>query len=50
MPALDSGLKQVSDFIGRDLTPEEQDAVLEIVDVYTPSNEEGNLFGRLFFL
>lgn len=44
---IDSNLESLSDSLGRELTEKEQSAVLDIVDAYTPKDEDGNYAGPL---
>lgn len=43
---IDSELERVSDKVGRDLTEKEQSALLDIVDDFTPKDEDGNYVGQ----
>lgn len=45
--ALDEHLDSVSAVAGRDLTEKEQDAVLDIIDEYTPKDDQGNYIGLI---
>jgi hypothetical protein len=42
---IDESLEEVSSVIGRDLTEKEQSSLLDIVDEYTPKDEDGNYIG-----
>lgn len=42
---IDDRLLELGTVLGRDLTPEEEDSILGIVDEYTPKDEEGNYAG-----
>lgn len=44
---IDEGFEQLSDYLGRDLSEKETDAVLSIVDDYTPKDADGNYAGPL---
>jgi len=44
---IDSNFESLEDFVGRQLTDQEQSALLDIVDEYTPKNDEGNYSGDL---
>lgn len=45
--SLDGHLEEVSAVAGRTLTDKEQSAVLDIIDDYTPKDEDGNYVGAL---
>lgn len=45
--AIDSNFDLLSDYVGRDLTENEQDAILNIVDDFTPKDEYGRYAGPL---
>ena len=42
---IDNNLDNLSDFVGRDLTVKEQSRILDIVDDYTPKDDDGNYQG-----
>ena len=42
---IDEGLEDLTNFVGRELTEEEQVAVLDIVDEYTPKDDDGSYAG-----
>ncbi len=44
---LDEGLDNLSALVGRGLTDREQSAVLDIIDEYTPKDNDGNYAGRI---
>lgn len=44
---IDQNLDTLSAFVGRDLTDKEQEAVLDIVDDYTPKGGDGNYLGAM---
>ena len=44
---IDEGFEDLSALVGRDLTEKEQSAILDIVDDYTPKDEEGNYAGAI---
>ncbi len=44
---IENNLDDLSAYVGRDLTEEEQASVLSIADEYTPKDEEGNYLGAL---
>ncbi len=44
---LDNQFEALSEFVGRDLTEKEQSAVLDIVDDFTPKDEDGNYQGAV---
>jgi hypothetical protein len=44
---LDQSFESLSSQLGRDLTDKEQAAVLDIIDDYTPKDEEGNYAGAI---
>jgi len=44
---IDKNLDALAKHIGRTLTDEEQEAVLDIVDEFMPKNEDGNYFWPL---
>lgn len=44
---IDSKLEDLSDTLGRELTPKEEEAILEIVDEYTPVGEDGKYAGEI---
>ena len=39
---IDENLEGLAYYIGRELTPEEEDEILTIVDEFTPKDEKGN--------
>ena len=45
LSAIDEQLEDLSTFIGRDLTKKEEEALLDIVDDYTPKDKNGNYAG-----
>lgn len=45
LDTIDSRLETLSEYVGRALTEKEEAAVLDIVDEYTPQDEEGNYLG-----
>jgi hypothetical protein len=45
---LDEQLESVTDAIGRDLTEKEKSDLLDIVDEYTPKDNDGNYIGQTF--
>lgn len=47
LQTLDDNLENLTAFVGRDLTENEQSAVLDIVDEYTPKNDEGDYLGAV---
>lgn len=47
MQTIDQNLEQLTDTLGRDLTEKEQSAVLDIVDEYTPKDDDGNYLGAV---
>lgn len=44
---IESRLEELTDKIGRELTENEEDAILEIVDEYTPTGEDGKYLGEI---
>lgn len=44
---LDEHLEEVAAVAGRDLTDQEQSSVLDIIDEFTPKDEEGNYMGAI---
>lgn len=44
---IDNNLEDLSNYIGRPLTEKEEAGILEIVDEYTPKDEDGNYSGDL---
>ncbi len=44
---IDNNLETLSSFLGRELTEKEQSSVLDIVDEYTPKDDDGNYLGGL---
>ena len=44
---IDNHLDDLQDYLGRRLTEEEQSGILEVVDEYTPKDEDGNYSGDL---
>jgi hypothetical protein len=43
---IDSRLESLSDYLGRDLTAKEEDALLDVVDEFTPKNSDGTYAGE----
>ena len=46
MESLDNQIESLSDFVGRKLTGKEESSILDIVDEYTPKDENGNYAGQ----
>lgn len=44
---IDENLESLSEFIGRDLTEKEESAILDIVDEFTPKDDDGNYLGEV---
>lgn len=44
---IDDRLDNLSSFLGRDMTSKEEEALLDIVDEYTPKDDDGNYAGDL---
>jgi hypothetical protein len=42
MDIIDENFKELAEYISRDLTKYEEDAILDIVDKYTPKDDKGN--------
>lgn len=42
---IDDGLEQLEAYVGRDLSEKEQSNILDIVDEFTPKDEDGNYLG-----
>ncbi len=47
LEVVDDGLDDLSSYLGRDLTDSEQSELLDIVDEYTPKDDDGNYLGGL---
>lgn len=47
LETIDERLDALSAFVGRDLSDREQSAILDIVDEYTPQDEDGNYLGEV---
>jgi len=47
LESIDDNLENLSDFVGRQITEKEESAILDIVDDYTPKDENGNYMGAL---
>lgn len=45
--SIDERLEVLSDYIGRDITADEESAILDIVDDFTPKNDDGSYAGAL---
>jgi len=45
LETIDEQIDALSAYVGRDLTDKEQSAILDIVDEFTPQDEEGNYIG-----
>lgn len=45
LDTIDSRLDELADNLGRDLSPTEEEALLDIVDEYTPKDSSGNYLG-----
>lgn len=50
MEILENEFETLSDFVGREVTAKEQEALLDIVDYYTPKDKEGNYAGSILSL
>ncbi len=44
---IDSGIEKLAAFVGRELTEKEESKILDIVDEFTPKDEEGNYLGAI---
>lgn len=47
LDSIESRMESLTDFLGRDLTETEENAILDIVDDYTPKDDDGNYAGEL---
>lgn len=47
LETIDDNLDNLSAFVGRDLTDSEQSKVLDIVDEFTPKDDDGNYLGNI---
>lgn len=44
---IDQNMEVLSEYVGRELTDKEQSALLDIVDEYTPKDDDGNYLGSI---